>query len=174
MLWKLRGMMKTWEISRSGFEKFRQENRWKVVCFAFPKSKKRADSVCSWLWGWQYSGWCPILNTPSRPVFYPAAGRSAIDGNPGRWFVFLLRAATCHCAGQGNSANGQGIWNLCFAHTESKTGVHLWNAPGSGMAWGLHLLFSESDQQSYKQPAKEAPGYPRLAGLCEKRLWRGL
>ena len=23
-------------------------------------------------------------------------------------------------------------------------------------------------------PAKEAPGCPRLAGLCEKRLWRGL
>ena len=30
------------------------------------------------------------------------------------------------------------------------------------MARGLHLLFSESDQQSYKQPAKEAPGCPDL------------
>ena len=174
MLWRIKEVMPTWEISRTGFKRFRQTDRWKAICSAFYQPKEGSGSVCSWLWGWQYSGWCPMHNTPSRPVFYPSAGRSAIDGNRGRWFVFLPGAAPCYRAEPGNSANGHGIWNLCFAHTESKAGVHLWNAPGSGMARGLHLLFPKSDQQSYKQPAKEAPGCPRLAGLCEKRLWRGL
>ena len=167
-------MVTIWEISRIRFRGFRQTNRRKTVCSAFPQSKERAGSVCSWLWGWRYSGWCPVHNTLSRPVFYPTTGRSAIDGNPGRWFVFLLRAAPCYCAGPGSSADGQGIWDFCFAHTESETGVHLWNAPGSGMAWGLFLLFPKSDQQSYKQPAPENKGITGCAGLCEKRLWRRL
>ena len=161
----------TWEISRTGFKRFRQTDWWKAVYPAFSQPKEGTGSVCSWLWCWQYSGWCPILYTSSRPVFYPAAGRSALDRNLERWFIFLLRAAPCHCAGPGNSADGQGIWNLCFAHTESKAGVHLWNAPGSGMARGLFLLFPKSGQQPHKQPEKEAPGFTRLAGLCEKRLW---
>lgn len=174
MLWRIKEVMPTWEISRTGFKRFRQADWRKAVCAAFSLPKEGTGSVCSWLWCWQYSGWCPILYTSSRPVFYPAAGRSAVDRNPGRCFIFLLRAAPCYCTEPDNSANGQGIWNLCLAHTEPQAGVHLWNVPGSGMAWGLFLLFSESDQQSYKQPAKEAPGCPRLAGLCEKRLWRGL
>lgn len=164
-------MVITWEISRTGFKRFRQTDWWKAVYPAFSQPKEGTGSVCSWLWCWQYSGWCPILYTSSRPVFYPAAGRSAVDRNPGRCFIFLLRAAPCYCTEPDNSANGQGIWNLCFAHTKSKAGVHLWNAPGSGMAWGLFLLFPESDQQPHKQPAKETPGCPRLAGLCKKRLW---
>ena len=163
-------MVTTWEISRTGFKRFRQTDRWKAICSAFCQPKEGAGSVCSWLWGWQYSGWCPILNTSSRPVFYSSAGRSAIDGNPGRWFVFLLRAAPCYCTEPDNSADGQGIWNLRFAHTEPKAGVHLWNAPGSGMAWGLHLLFPESNQQPYKQPAKENQDYTGSAGLCKKRV----
>ena len=145
----------TWKISRTGFKRFRQADRWKAVYPAFCQTKEGTGSVCSWLWGWQYSGWCPMHNTPSRAVFYPSADRSAIDRNPGRWFIFLLGAAPCHCAGPGNSADGQGIWNLCFAHTEPKASVHLWNAPGAGMARGLFLLFPESDQQPCKQPAKE-------------------
>ena len=166
--------MTTWEISRIRFGGFRQTNRWKTVFSAFSPPKERAGSVCSWLWGWRYSGWCPMHNTLSRPVFYPTSGRSALDRNPGRWFIFLLGAAPCHCAGPGNSANGQGIWNLCFTHTKSQAGIHLWNAPGAGMAWGLYLLFPESDQQPHKQHTKEAEGCPWLAGICEKRLWRGL
>ena len=171
MNWRTKEVVITWEISRSGFKRFRQADRWKAVCSAFCQPKEGAGPVCSWLWGWQYSGWCPILNTSSRPVFYPSAGRSAIDGNPGRWFVFLLGAAHCYRAESGNSADGQGIWNLRFAHTEPKAGVHLWNAPGSGMAWGLFLLFPESNQQPHKQPEKEAPGCAWFAGLCEKCLW---
>lgn len=174
MLWRIKEVMPTWEISRSGFKRFRQTNRWKALCSAFSQPKEGVGSVCSWLWGWQYSGWCPMHNTLSRAVFYPSADRSAIDRNPGRWFIFLLGAAPCHCAGPGNSADGQGIWNLCFAHTEPKASVHLWNAPGAGMAWGLYLLFPESNQQSHKQPAKETQGFSWLAGICEKRLWCGL
>ena len=163
-------MVTTWEISRSGFKRFRQTNRWKALCSAFSLPKEGTGSVCSWLWCWQYSGWCPILYTSSRPVFYSAAGRSAVDRNPGRCFIFLLRAAPCYCTEPDNSANGQGIWNLCFAHTESKAGVHLWNASGFGMAWGLHLLFSKGDQQPCKQPAKENQDCPGSAGLCKKRV----
>ena len=162
--------MTIWEISRTWFSWNRLADRRKTVCPAFCQPKEGAGSVCSWLWGWQSSGWCPILNTLSRPVFYPAAGRSAVDRDPGRCFIFLLRAAPCYGMWSGNSPDGQGIWNLCFAHTEPQTGIHLWNAPGLGMAWGLHLLFPESDQQPHKQPAKEAPGCTGFTRLCEKRL----
>ena len=160
----------TWEISRTGFKRFRQADRWKAICSAFCQPKEGAGSVCSWLWGWQYSGWCPMHNTPSRPVFYPSAGRSAIDGNPGRWFVFLLGAAPCHCARPGNSADGQGIWHLFSTYPAPWARVLLWSDSGLGLAGGLQLLFPQGGQQSYQQPAKENKGSAGCAGLCEKRL----
>ena len=162
--------MTTWEISRIGFARFWQANRWKTLCPAFSLPKEGTGSIYSWLWGWQYSAWCPMHNTPSNAVFHPFAGRSAIDGNPGRRFIFLLGAAPCHCAGPDNSADGQGVWDFCFTCTESKAGVHLWNATGFGLAWGLHLLFPKGNQQPYKQSAKENPDCPGTAGLYKKRL----
>lgn len=143
-------------------------------CSAFLQSEERAGSVCSWILGWRYSGWCPIYSALSRSLLYSASDRSAVDEDPGRWFVFLCEAASCYCAEPGNFSGGQGIWDFCFAHTEPKTCIQLWNAAGCGMAWGLYLLFPEGDLQSHKQPEKEAQGCPWLAGICEKHLWSGL
>ena len=50
-----------------------------------------------------------LITNTVRAVFYPFAGRPAIDRNPGRRFIFLLRAAPCHCAGPGNPADSKGI-----------------------------------------------------------------
>ena len=162
--------MRKWEISRTGLERFRQTVRWKTLCPAFSWPKEGAGSVCSWLWGWRYSGWCPMHNTLSRPVFYPYAGRSAVDRNPERWFILLLRAAPCYCPRPDNSVDSQGVWNFCLTYTESKAGIHLWNAAGFGMAWGLHLLFPKGNQQPCKQSAKENQDCPGFAGLCKKRV----
>lgn len=72
------------------------------------------------------------------------------DRNPGRWLVFLLRAAFCYCTRPGDSADGQGIWNLLFAHTESKASIHLWNAYRFGVERRVHLLFPQGCQQPYQ------------------------
>ena len=57
----------------------------------------------------RYSDRCPIHIVPSSPIFYPTAGRLVADGNPGRRFVFLLRAVFCYCARLDDFADGQGI-----------------------------------------------------------------
>ena len=162
--------MVIWEISRVGFRGFWQTNRQKTAFPAFPESKEGVGSICSWLWGWRYSGWSSIYNALSRPVFYSITGGSAINRNPGRWFIFLFRETPCDGARQCDSSDSQRIWNLLLAYLKSKTSIHLWNAYGSGMERRLYLLFTESGKQPCKQSTEKIEGFPWSAGLCKKRL----
>ena len=95
----------TWEISRIGFKKFWQTDRRKTVTLLSPTKRR------SWL-SLFVTMRLAIFRLMSHAqhsfesVFYPAAGRSAVDRDPGRCFIFLLRAAPCYCAGPDNFANG--------------------------------------------------------------------
>ena len=102
-------MVTIWEISRSGFKDSGRQIGEKLFALLSPCQKKELAQFVRDYDAGNIPADVPILYTSSRPVFYPAAGRSAIDGNPGRCFIFLLRAAPCYCTESDNSANGQGI-----------------------------------------------------------------
>ena len=163
--------MTIWEISRTVLGGIRQANWRKTVCSTFLQSKKGAGSICSWLWSWQYSCFCPIRHHFSRTA--KRAGPTP-NRNSERWFVFLPGAALSDSAEPDNPVDGQGIWHLFSTYPAPWTCVLLWSDSGLGLAGGLQLLFPQGGQQPYQQLATEDEGSAGCAGLCEKRLWRRL
>ena len=163
--------MTVWEISRAGFRWLRQTDWWKAVCIAFFQPKEGTGSIffvtmrlvkLGLMSHIQHSFKVSILIRCKQinhwqkyeQMIYISVWNSALSWYGVRWFLLRSRS----------------LKFLPYLY-RIRSGVHLWNASGFGMAWGLHLLFPESNQQSYKQPAKEAQGCSGSAWLCKKRLW---
>ena len=160
-----------WEISRTWFNRNRQADRRKTVYPAFRRSAAGTGAVYPWRdYKPRQHKWYTVSNHLPWQIFYPPKVESSPDGGSGRRFVFLLRASACYNPGAADRIDRQGIWNLLAAYLKSEAGIHLWNATGFSMAWGLHLLFPQSSQQPYKQPAKKAKGCSWSAGVYQKRL----